>query len=70
MKKEFFTHWSPEKIIAKVSEMPLPRARFFDVVVKADNKVSMEIVVPDDITYDQLCFFIGRKTKVTIETVE
>lgn len=69
MKKEFTTYWTVEDILAKKDRMPIPRARFFNRIIKKDCTLT-EIVVPDDIPYDALCVFIGRKTKVTIETVD
>lgn len=69
MKKEFITYWSCENILAKLSEMSWPKARFFHRTT--DNQgTKTEIIFPDDITYDHLAFFIGRKTKVTIETID
>jgi hypothetical protein len=70
LKKEFITHWSFESVMAKVTQMPIPRQRFFHRTARENSRVDTEIVIPDDITYDNLAFFVGRKTKVTIETIE
>lgn len=69
MKKEFTTYWTVEDVLAKQSQMPIPRARFFNRTITKDM-TRTEMVIPDDITYDALCVFIGRKTKVTIETID
>lgn len=69
MKKVFVTNWGLETVQADIDHVPLPRARFFNKLERG-RLSRTEIIAPDDITYDQLCFFIGRKTKVTIETIE
>lgn len=70
IKKEFITYWTPELVLAKLTQMTYDRAKFFNRTVKGVDRTDTEIIVPDSITYDQLCIFIGRKTKVTIETVD
>jgi hypothetical protein len=69
MKREYVTNWGIEKIEANIEEMPIPKTRFFN---KTENGRygKTEIIVPDDLTFDHLCLFIGRKTKVTIEIID
>jgi hypothetical protein len=70
IKKEFTTFWTKEEVLAKLSQMPISRAKFFNQYVRKDEKLLIEIVVPDDISYNDISSFVGRKTKVTIETVD
>jgi hypothetical protein len=69
MKREIITNWSVEKIEANIEGMPIPRARFFNKVENG-RYGKTEIIVPDDLTFDHLCLFIGHKTRVTIETID
>jgi len=66
MKKEFVTYWTTEKVGAYLHKMPWTRQRFF-----RDSKgLPEEIIIPDDITYNDLLGFMGKKTKVTIEVID
>ena len=67
MKKEFITTWSAEIVDVNIHKMPIPRSRFFSCATPKYRTGNAEIIVPDDVTYDQLCVFEGRRTKVTIE---
>lgn len=69
MKKEFVSYWSTELVTADVHKMPVPRSQFFHDTKKNTGRQT-EIVVPDDVRYDDLAYFIGRKTKITIETID
>jgi hypothetical protein len=68
MKKEFVTYWSSVEVNPQ-HKITLIQERFF-YKVKDQYGAKCEIITPDDITYDNLAVFTGRKTKVTIETVD
>lgn len=65
-KKEFITTWTVEEVKANVAALPIPRARFFENT-DATSEDKTGIAIPDDITFGDLSWFLGRKTKVTIE---
>lgn len=66
MKKEFVTFWTSERVDANTKRMPIPRASFFN----SNFGELDEIIIPDDISFDQLAVFDGRKTRVTIEIID
>lgn len=70
IKKEFVSYWTAEYVGADVHKMPIQRAQFFNESTKVNSGRQIEIVIPENVRYDDLAVFVGRKTKITIETLD
>lgn len=70
MQREFITQWSIEQVHAESATMPISRAGFFRNTRAYANEIATNIVIPDDISYDQFLSFVGKKTRVTIEVID
>lgn len=70
MKKEFITSWTQERVEPLcIDEMPIERANFFDTSVRVGEKNRISAITPDDMPFEALTCFLGKRTKVTIEVL-
>lgn len=68
LKKEFESvFWLPHEVKAEVKDFSFEQLKFFN---RPSTYWGNGAILPEGIAYVDLLAFVGKKTKVTIETLE